>query len=110
MKQKAGKQKTHATHITTPTGARVYIRGRTKEELEKKVMQAQLEMRAGVDISSDLTFREYAETWLVAYKKGKVRDTTYVCEGLFKSFARALRQAKAVDPNEKGVPSSKGVI
>ena len=37
-------------------------------------------------------------------------ETHHVCEGLFKSFARALRQAKAIDPNEKGVPSSKGVI
>ena len=37
-------------------------------------------------------------------------EAHHVCEGLFKSFARALRQAKAVDPLEKGVPSSKGVI
>ena len=37
-------------------------------------------------------------------------EAHHVCEGLFKSFARALRQAKAIDPNEKGVPSSKGVI
>ena len=37
-------------------------------------------------------------------------EAHHVCEGLFKSFARALRQAKAVDPDEKGVPSSKGVI
>ena len=37
-------------------------------------------------------------------------EAHHVCEGLVKSFARALRQAKAVDPNEKGVPSSKGVI
>ncbi|HBJ59855.1 MAG TPA: imidazoleglycerol-phosphate dehydratase HisB [Verrucomicrobia bacterium] len=37
-------------------------------------------------------------------------ETHHVCEGFFKSFARALRQAKAIDPNEKGVPSSKGVI
>lgn len=37
-------------------------------------------------------------------------ETHHVAEGLFKSFARALRQAKAIDPNEKGVPSSKGVI
>ena len=37
-------------------------------------------------------------------------ETHHVCEGLFKSFARALRQAKAIDPNEKGVPSSKGVL
>ena len=37
-------------------------------------------------------------------------EAHHVCEGLFKSFARALRQAKSVDPLEKGVPSSKGVI
>ena len=37
-------------------------------------------------------------------------ETHHVCEGLFKSFARALRQAVSVDPREKGVPSSKGVI
>lgn len=37
-------------------------------------------------------------------------ETHHVCEGLFKSFARALRQAKAIDPLERGVPSSKGVI
>ena len=37
-------------------------------------------------------------------------EAHHVCEGLFKSFARALRSAKAIDPNEKGVPSSKGVI
>ena len=37
-------------------------------------------------------------------------EAHHVCEGLFKSFARALRAAKALDPLEKGVPSSKGVI
>ena len=37
-------------------------------------------------------------------------ETHHVCEGFFKSFARALRAAKAIDPLEKGVPSSKGVI
>ena len=37
-------------------------------------------------------------------------EAHHVCEGLFKSFARALRAAKAIDTNEKGVPSSKGVI
>ena len=37
-------------------------------------------------------------------------EAHHVCEGLFKSFARALRAAKAIDPTEKGVPSSKGVI
>ena len=37
-------------------------------------------------------------------------EAHHVCEGFFKAFARALRQAKAVDPLETGVPSSKGVI
>lgn len=37
-------------------------------------------------------------------------ETHHVCEGLFKSFARALRAAAGIDPREKGVPSSKGVI
>ena len=37
-------------------------------------------------------------------------EAHHVCEGIFKSFARALRQAVASDPREKGVPSSKGVL
>ena len=37
-------------------------------------------------------------------------EAHHVCEGLFKSFARALRAAAARDPREKGVPSSKGVL
>ena len=37
-------------------------------------------------------------------------EAHHVCEGLFKSFARALRVAAGIDPREKGVPSSKGVI
>ena len=37
-------------------------------------------------------------------------EAHHVCEGLFKSFARALRAAVKIDPCEKGVPSSKGVI
>ena len=37
-------------------------------------------------------------------------EAHHVCEGLFKSFARALRAAVKVDPAERGVPSSKGLI
>ena len=37
-------------------------------------------------------------------------EAHHVCEGFFKSFARALRQAKAIDPAEPGIPSSKGLI
>ena len=37
-------------------------------------------------------------------------EVHHVCEGIFKSFARALRQAAANDSREKGIPSSKGKI
>ena len=37
-------------------------------------------------------------------------EAHHVCEGLFKSFARALRQALSIDPRETGVPSGQGVI
>lgn len=37
-------------------------------------------------------------------------ETHHVCEGIFKAFARALRQAVSNDSREKGIPSSKGVI
>ena len=37
-------------------------------------------------------------------------EAHHVCEGIFKSFARALRQAASKDPREKGIPSSKGTI
>jgi imidazoleglycerol-phosphate dehydratase len=34
----------------------------------------------------------------------------HVIEALFKAFARALREAVAIDPTETGVPSTKGVL
>ncbi len=34
----------------------------------------------------------------------------HMIEAAFKAFARALRQAAAIDPNEKGVPSTKGTL
>lgn len=34
----------------------------------------------------------------------------HVIEAMFKAFARALRQAAALDPAERGVPSTKGTL
>jgi imidazoleglycerol-phosphate dehydratase len=34
----------------------------------------------------------------------------HMIEALFKAFARALRQATAIDPSETGVPSTKGTL
>ena len=38
------------------------------------------------------------------------RNAHHIIECLFKSTARALRQAAAVDPRERGIPSTKGVL
>ncbi len=38
------------------------------------------------------------------------KDTHHIAEAIFKSLARALREAVAVDPRVAGVPSTKGVL
>ncbi|WP_449278688.1 imidazoleglycerol-phosphate dehydratase HisB [Leucobacter sp. GX24907] len=38
------------------------------------------------------------------------RDPHHIAEAEFKAFARALRQAKAVDPLVSGIPSTKGAL
>mgnify|MGYP004513625199 FL=1 len=77
MPKKKATPKTYATHVTTPTGDRVFLRAKTKEELEEKVLEAKLQLRSGVDITQDVLFTDYAQTWLKAYKLGKVRPSSY---------------------------------
>lgn len=75
----ATKRKTYATHVTTPTGKRVYVRGKTKEELDRKVLEAKIQLRAGVDITCDMLFRDYANIWMKTYKSPpKVRESSAV--------------------------------
>ena len=38
------------------------------------------------------------------------RDPHHIVETQFKAFARALRDAVALDPREQGVPSTKGTL
>lgn len=77
MPKKKASPKVFATHVTTPAGERVYVRAKSKEELEEKVLEAKLQLRAGVDITQDITFADYAQTWLKAYKAGKIRPSSY---------------------------------
>jgi len=37
-------------------------------------------------------------------------NSHHICEAVFKALARALRSALSIDPREKGVPSTKGVL
>ena len=75
----ATKKKVYATHVTTPAGKRIYVKGKDKADLERKVLEVKLAMNAGVDITCDQTFREYSEMWLRVYKKPpKVRESSYL--------------------------------
>jgi imidazoleglycerol-phosphate dehydratase len=38
------------------------------------------------------------------------RDPHHIAEAEFKAFARAFRQAKALDPLVDGIPSTKGAL
>jgi imidazoleglycerol-phosphate dehydratase len=38
------------------------------------------------------------------------RDPHHMAEASFKAFARALRQAVSIDPDERGIPSTKGLL
>jgi len=38
------------------------------------------------------------------------KNTHHIIEAIFKSAGRALREAVALDPREKGVPSTKGIL
>lgn len=38
------------------------------------------------------------------------RNNHHIVEGIFKCFGRTLKQAVSIDPNVKGVPSTKGVL
>ena len=80
------KKKRYATHITLPSGKRIYISAKTKEELDAKITQAKMEVNAGVDLGDDTTFKEYAQLWLATYKQPRLRPTSYlVIEGLLRN-------------------------
>ena len=60
----------------------------------------------------DEFFRAVASTARMTLHLEVQRGTNahHMIEALFKAFARALRQAVAIDPDEHGVPSTKGTL
>jgi integrase len=56
-------KKRYATHVSLPNGDRVYVSAGSKTELKEKVLNAKMQIRAGVNLSDKTLFRDYAETW-----------------------------------------------
>ena len=59
--------------LRCPDGSRKYIRGKTREELERKVRQAQVELGMGVNINDNTTVVEFAQMWIDTYKRPKIK-------------------------------------
>jgi imidazoleglycerol-phosphate dehydratase len=79
------------------------------------VFEAKLPPGATGGFEHELTeefFRALANTAKLTLHLRVERGTNahHMIEAAFKSFARALRQAVAIDPSETGVPSTKGTL
>jgi imidazoleglycerol-phosphate dehydratase len=77
--------------------------------------EADLPAEAIADFDSDLAeefFRAVANsaklTLHVTVERGT--NTHHMVEAAFKAFARALREAVSIDPDEQGIPSTKGLL
>lgn len=64
--------------VPMPNGKRKYIRAKTKRELDRKVLDFQIQMANGrIDVSSDMTVEQVAELWLEKVKRPSVRPQTF---------------------------------
>lgn len=74
MASKTKKKYTYFTKaVLMPDGTRKYIRAKTREELDEKVLQAQILVKSGVDICSEETFGHFAQMWFDIYKRPYLR-------------------------------------
>jgi imidazoleglycerol-phosphate dehydratase len=77
--------------------------------------EADLPAEAIADFDSDLAeefFRAVANTAKLTLHVTVERggNTHHMVEAAFKAFARALREAVSIDPDETGIPSTKGLL
>ena len=70
------KYKYYTKTIPLPNGKRKYIRGKTKEELERKLEEARRELSYGIDISDQTKVKDYAEYWFHTIKEPNVSENT----------------------------------
>lgn len=59
--------------FTLPDGSRKWIYAKTQEELDKKVLDFQIQLGMGIDLKNQDTFGEYAQMWYTTYKAPHLR-------------------------------------
>ena len=91
--------KQYTVTMTLPDGKRKYFRGNTKKEAEKKRDEAKKLVDSGLDLSSNTTVEEFVKLWLEEYKKGDVRDSTYMNQKsvLYKHVVPVIGSVKVRD-------------
>lgn len=62
--------------LRCPDGSRKYIRGKTKAELDRKVMQAQAELGLGINLNDSTTVAQFAQMWVDVYKRPHLKEAT----------------------------------
>lgn len=65
--------KTFRKTITLPNGRRKDIYAKSKAELEEKELEVRMALHAGVDLSDNTLFADYARMWYETYKKPMLR-------------------------------------
>ena len=62
--------------ITLPNGVRKQIYASTAAELEEKVLEAKIQIRAGVDLSKDMSFEQFIRLWYKVNKYPHIKQKT----------------------------------
>ena len=70
------KNKLYRASITLPNGKRKWIRSVSQEGLKQKKQELLTQIGAGLDVSNNSTFGEYAALWLRVYKVPYLRQNS----------------------------------
>lgn len=62
--------------VTLPDGSRKWLYAKTEEELNRKVLDLQVQIGRGIDLANHDTFGEYAQMWYKTYKEPHIRNNT----------------------------------
>lgn len=62
--------------IRLPNGKRKYVRGKTQEEVDKKIADLKQEIDLGIDVGNETTFKAYAEQWFKMEKSVGLMEST----------------------------------
>ncbi|NCC67718.1 MAG: site-specific integrase [Clostridia bacterium] len=66
------KEKLYTRTLMLPDGKRKYIRAKTEKEVERKLLEAQMQLHQGVNISDKTTVTELAQIWYNAFKRDQL--------------------------------------